>query len=130
LRIEAYFQRIQEVVETHQVIDVSNITFEKRSTYVGYIRGQLTFLNDSILHFREYVDIEDATEYRLMYVYQYINPYGKMIFRYDNTGHHKKLGLSSYPHHKHEGNEDSVFASSAPDLATILNEIELLVQLS
>ena len=40
-----------------------------------------------------------------------------------------KLGLSTYPHHKHDGGEDNVISSAAPDLATVLQEIESLVQL-
>ncbi|MEA1933155.1 MAG: DUF6516 family protein [Thermodesulfobacteriota bacterium] len=51
------------------------------------------------------------------------------MFRYDNTGHHKKLGLSTCPHHKHNGVETRVIPSAAPDLAIVLQEIESLVQL-
>jgi hypothetical protein len=57
-------------------------------------------------------------------VYQYLDPRGKLVFRYDNTGHHKKLGLSTYPHHKHTVSKDRVFTSNAPGLADVLKEIE------
>ncbi len=53
----------------------------------------------------------------------------KILFRYDNTGHHKKLDLPTYPHHKHEGSEDNVVPAKAMDLATVLQEIESLVKL-
>ncbi len=56
-------------------------------------------------------------------------PAEALIFRYDNTGHHKKLGLSTYPHHKHDGSEAHVIASGAPELSDILREIELLIML-
>ena len=49
-----------------------------------------------------------------------------LVFRYDNTGHHKKLNLSTYPHHKHEGCDNNVVPSAAKDLANVLKEIELL----
>ena len=52
-----------------------------------------------------------------------------LILRYDNTGHHRKLNLSTFPHHKHEGSENNVVSSSAPVLADVLDEIEDLVQL-
>ncbi len=52
-----------------------------------------------------------------------------LIFRYDNTGHHKKLNLPSHPHHKHVRREDVVVASSAPSLADVLNEIMMMVEL-
>ena len=52
-----------------------------------------------------------------------------MVFRYDNSGHHRELGLPTFPHHKHDGSEGNVVSSVAPDLATVLDEIEALVQL-
>ena len=54
----------------------------------------------------------------------------QLVFRYDNTGHHKKLKLYTYPHHKHAGSVDNVIESTAPDLASVLKEIEPLIPLS
>ena len=48
----------------------------------------------------------------------------QLIFRYDNAPHHQKLKLSSFPHHKHDGNEDNIIASDAPTLLDVLQEIE------
>ena len=129
MRIEDYFRLTQKIVESCLVVQLSNITYEKRGTHEGFIRGRLTFVDSSTLYWREFIDVE-ITEDRLMYVYQYMDSSNKMLFRYDNTGHHKKLGLSTYPHHKHEGGEDNVVPYTAPDLATILQEIESLVQLT
>lgn len=52
----------------------------------------------------------------------------QLIFRYDDTAHHKKLHLPTHPHHKHDGSEDNVVASAAPDLTAVRGEIEALVQ--
>ncbi len=71
---------------------------------------------------REFVDVE-VTADRLMYVYQFIDSSQELVFRYDNTGHHKKLGLASYPHHKHVGIEDRILPSTAPDLSVVLQEM-------
>jgi len=102
--------------------------FDKRSTYEGFIRGDLYFLDDSVLHLREFIDVETHDE-RLMYVYQYTSSSRKLIFRYDNTGHHKELGLPTYPHHKHEGQETNVVAAAAMDLPAVLDEIYSMIQL-
>ena len=83
-------------------------------------------MDGSILHLREFVDVEVGVD-RLTYVYQYMDSAQKLVFRYDNTGHHK--GLPTYPHHKHEGDTRNVIASSAPDLVAVLSEIETLVKL-
>lgn len=64
-----------------------------------------------------------------MYTYQYMSVTRTLIFRYDNTGHHKQLNLPTYPHHKHESSEENIVASPAPDLAAVLSEIERVVQL-
>ena len=85
-------------------------------------------MDASILYVREFVDVETTVE-RLLYVYQYTDPHKQLRFRYDNTGHHKRLNLPTYPHHKHEGSEEHIVPSAAPDLAAILGEIETLVQL-
>lgn len=128
MRIEDYFLLIQKVVESSPVIHLSNITYEKRGTHEGFIRGQLHFVDSSISYWQEFVDVEITAD-RLMYVYQYTDSSKKLVFRYDNTGHHKKLGLPTYPHHKHESSEDNVIPAEAMDLATALKEIESLVQL-
>jgi hypothetical protein len=58
-----------------------------------------------------------------MYAYQYRNDRGDLIFRYDNTPHHKKPNLSTHPHHKHDSIEENVVSSPAPTLLEMLQEI-------
>jgi hypothetical protein len=129
LRIEAYFHSIQDKLTACPVVRSTRLTFDKRSSYEGFIRGEIFFIDDSILHIREYVTTEDGPD-RLTYAYQYMTPGRALIFRYDNTGHHKRLNLPTYPHHKHEGAEDQVISSAAPTLAEVLSEIELMIDLT
>jgi len=128
LRIETYFQQIQETIQSFPVVQLSDISYNKRGSYEGFIRGELSFVDESKLHFREFVDVETTPD-RVMYAYQYVNASNSLIFRYDNTGHHRKLGLHTYPHHKHDGSEDNVMPSPGPDLFQVLKEIESLVKL-
>ncbi len=128
MRIESYFQILRESIEARLVVDFSNMTYDKRGSYEGFIRGEVYFVDGSILHLREFVDVELEVD-RLTYVYQYMNPSNKLVFRYDNTGHHKELILRTYPHHKHDGSENTVVSSPAPDLTAVLGEIEALVGL-
>jgi len=76
-----------------------------------------------------FVDVELSVE-RLTYVYQYMTAAQTLVFRYDNTGHHRQLNLPTYPDHKHEGSEANVIASPAPDLTAVLHEIETYVNLT
>ena len=123
MRIDAYFQWIRDIIEACPTVQSFSLSFDKRSTYEGYVRAELYFTDGSVLHVREYLDVE-ATVDRLMYVYQYVDPSGGLVFRYDNTGHHKKRSLPTYPHHKHQGSEQNVLDSPAPNLADVLGEIE------
>ena len=123
MRIEHYFRRIQDALEDCQVARSFDVTYDKRGTYEGFVRGELYLVDGSTLHFRESVDAETAPQ-RLAYVYQYMDSGRRLVFRYDNTGHHKRLELSSYPDHKHEGSEHNVMPSSAPTLSQVLREIE------
>jgi hypothetical protein len=103
-------------------------TYEKRGTHEGFIRGEIIFVDESVLHFREFVDVELAIE-RLLYVYQYMSPDQRLVFRYDNTGHHKRLNLTTYPHHKHDGAEETIIPLKAPVLNDVLSEIEAFIEL-
>lgn len=128
MRIETYFQQIQDALTACRVLQTSHVVYDQRGTYEGFLRGELSFVDGSVLHFREAIDTELTID-RLMYVYQYMTATKALIFRYDNTGHHKRLNLPTYPHHKHDGSEEHVIASPAPDLTAILREVESLVQL-
>ena len=99
MRIEQYFDRLRENIVSSSIVRAYSVSYDKRGTYEGFIRGEIYFVDGSILHFREFVDVEISVE-RLMYTYHYVDVSEMLIFRYDNTGHHKKLDLPTYPHHK------------------------------
>lgn len=99
-----------------------------RTASTGFLRAHIEFIDGSVLHIREYLDL-DIAEPRLMYSYTYLDAQGKPRFRYDNTDHHRQLHLSTHPHHKHDGNQNTVIASAAPTLDAVLTEVELMVQI-
>lgn len=119
--IERYFQALQKVIAASSIVAISDISFEKRSDHVGFVRGNLTFVNGSQLHLRELVDVRQIVT-RSMYVYHYQRADGSFVFRYDNARHFHQL--PNFPHHRHAGDEDNVAASHAPTLAEILTEVE------
>ena len=126
MRVETYFEQIVNSIENCPVVLTSRVTCEKRADHEGFISGEIGLIDGSILMFREFVDVEDAPE-RLMYVYQDLNGEGNLIFRYDNTGHHRQLNLPTYPNHKHDGDESRVIPSDVPSFVDVLEEIERLV---
>jgi hypothetical protein len=128
LLIEDYFQQIREAIDASPVVRLSRVAYDKRGTHEGFIRGDLDFADGSLLHIREFVDVETTID-RLVYAYQYMDAGKQFVFRYDNSGHHQKLNLLTHPHHKHDGSESHIVASAAPILADVLKEVENLVVL-
>jgi hypothetical protein len=123
LQIEDYFSRVRRTIEACPFIRSCRVTYDKRITHTGLVRGELSFVDGSVLYLREFVDVETAVD-RLMYAYQYMDWEMRLVFRYDNSGHHKRLRLSSFPHHKHIGSERVVATAPVPTLPEILSEIE------
>lgn len=119
--IEDYFRQVDALIASASIVHSSSITYDKRSTYIRFIRGNIYFLDGSILHLREFVNIQHGIE-RYLYAYHYQRPDGTLVFRYDNTPHFP--ALPTFPHHKHEGSESNVVAASQPDLRAILTEIQ------
>jgi hypothetical protein len=127
LLIDDYFQAIRDTIEACPAVHSSSVTYDKRTSYVGFIRGTILLIDGSTLHFREFVDVETRIE-RYMYAYQYQRD-DELVFRYDNTEHHRKLKLSTFPHHKHDGSETNIIAAQPPTLAAALEEIENLLNI-
>lgn len=113
-------------MESASIVKLFNLERDKRGMYEGFIRGKIDFDDNSLLHFREFVYVEICFD-RKMYSYQYMDSGNNLIFRYDNTEHHRKLNLSTFPHHKHDGSEDNVMTSDAPLLAEVLKEVEKIL---
>ena len=93
MRIEAYFQQLRETIDACPIVHSFNVTYDKRGSHEGFIRGEVYFVDGSILHLREFVDVEIEVE-RLTHVYQYMDSAKRLVFRCDNTGHHKKQTFS------------------------------------
>lgn len=122
--IEEYFQSILQIVAAARLVRTQEVALDKRSEETGFVRGNLYFVDNSRLHFRELVKAEEHVE-RVMYVYHYQAADDILIFRYDNTDHPTQF--PDTPHHKHDGSQANMRAVAPPDLAQVLAEIEGLI---
>lgn len=91
---------------------------------VWFIRADVHFIDNSLLHFRE-LFVKQDNPVKKAYTYHYQREDGTMVFRYDNAPHF--LHLSTAPNHKHVGGNE-VIAADAPDLQSVLKEIEALIK--
>jgi len=120
--ISEYFGQISQLLASYSSAGFllsSNIVFDTRSDEAGYIRGVLNFVNDTALHFREYLWIRETQVGKVSYVYHYQTAGGNLIFRYDNALHRPNLeGLD----HKHT-RKGILVLGNVPSLEDVLLEI-------
>ena len=121
--IEEYFRNIENYITSSPLIHSYNLNKDKRSIYIGLVEGNIKFINNSILHFVEFVDSGKKIE-KFKYSYHYENNSKNLIFRYDMAPHFRNI--ETYPHHKHMAN-NNVVASKEPSLEDVLYEIEKLI---
>lgn len=122
--IDDYFDTLEKTVLDFKRIIKSYTIFKKAyNEKQGYIKGDISFSNDSQLCFIEVKNTE--TRPKNKYRYQYMDKGNELIFRYDNAFHHKEL--KTFPNHKHTKNE--VSESHEPELYEILIEIQKSINL-
>lgn len=119
MKIDEYFQILQQNISSSRLVVASEIEYDKRTDFIGIAKGRIKFVNDLELHFREFIDLKDR-EIRLKYKYHIQTKEGICLFRYDNVKHHPKV--RSFPHHKHLG-EERVTESRAPQLVEVIKEV-------
>ena len=121
--IEQYFQAILDLLASLPFVESSDVNLEKRGELAGFIRGEVGFNNGSTLFFRELIDLRLPLQ-TVMYAYHYQTAEGALVFRYDNTAHHRSV--STFPYHKHL-EDGAVISSDIPSLEKVLREIEELI---
>ncbi|MCC6298897.1 MAG: hypothetical protein IT314_06340 [Anaerolineales bacterium] len=124
--IEEYFEAVKALLQSLSLSTLPEVEYDYRDRETGFLKGDLVFKDGSRLHFREFVRVKfDKPLDRYMYVFQYMRADGSLIFRYDDSNHFPRLPTA--PHHKHLGAAD-VIAADAPDLQSVLREIEALIK--
>ena len=64
-----YFTQLLRRIEQSPIVSAKNVTLEARSPYTGIIRGDIFFLDGSVLYLTEVVDVKIVIE-RVKYRYQ------------------------------------------------------------
>ncbi len=124
--IDQYVQSLERSIRAlGKKVRGFNIVPQRREEEFAFISGEIKFSDGTFLHFREYVELkENEVPRRYKYAYHYQRADETIIFRYDNARHFSNLPTA--PHHKHIG-DDEVIAADAPDLQTVLKEIEGMI---
>lgn len=122
MHVADYFHQVEKLIADCPAVISQELLYDQRTSYIGFIKGILTFIDSSQLHFKEFIDTQDPSmKYKYGYHYQKDN---QLIFRYDNRIHTPETPL----HHKHlPAQSELIFVDSAPTFESILKEIIVLL---
>lgn len=95
----------------------SNIECDFRSEKIGFLKGKIIFLDESVLFFKEYLDLRYQID-KKTYSFHYQDINTNLLFRYDNALHKPKLGFYD---HKHV--DGRILKSNVPTIKDVLKEI-------
>lgn len=125
MQIRDYLNEFLAVIAESPFVEAQKLSFEERSPDAAYITGSITFLNGSVLNFREFIVIKSERVTFLKYAYHYSAKDSSLIFRYDNALDPKARYFSTYPHHKHTSKE--LLPAGRPEFRELLKEISCLI---
>lgn len=101
-----------------------SLTIDKRPQQQVHIVGILIFIDESNLHFREFINASEGWIEKVAYSYHFQDKTNNLLFRYDNAKHKPAL---NFEEHKHYMNE--IMYAPAPTLQQIIEEIIVMQQL-
>ncbi|MBF0413564.1 MAG: hypothetical protein HQK70_12760 [Desulfamplus sp.] len=107
---------INEYSQTGFVI-LSEIVSDFRTEKIGFVKGKIIFSDESVLFFREYLDLRYRID-KKSYSFHYQDLSSNLLFRYDNALHKPALGFND---HKHIG--DKIIFTDIPNIKDVLVEI-------
>lgn len=117
--IETYFESLEKAIVKNPLVLLIDLYKTYTSPNTAYIKGEITFIDDSSLilfqHVRRKREEVDVTEYR----FHYMDKDNILIFRYDNAPHHHEI--NSFPHHKHSNR--GTLKADKPTIKEILEEV-------
>jgi hypothetical protein len=121
MSLQSYLARLEDTIRSRKDISIESLTIIN-TTFDAIFRASLRFLDNSRLMIGE--DLEAVGQRgikRISFLFHYQRADNSLIFRYDNSPHYPRL--STFPAHKHT--EADVVAADPPDLADVLNEINI-----
>ena len=121
-RIGKYVNSVVRFLKLHPM--VRDVVVERRivTRNRGYVRATVTFMNDSQLRIREFIN---GGLRKIDYAYHYQGSDGKLVFRYDNTPHH--ADVTTFPHHKHVSGKPEPEPTGEKTVIDVVSEIAKII---
>lgn len=124
--IDEYFSFVKSrMLDFDVLISISEVSFEKRTSSEGLIRGYLEFIDRSKLHILEYSSIENKFLKQSSYRFHW-EAADKSIIRWDNAPHHREL--DNFPYHKHF--QKNIESTIEMNFCLVLEELSQILKTS
>lgn len=126
MHLKDYRDKIVTTITRNPFFKSQSISFEERPPDAVYIKGIITFIDGSKLHFKEFVILKPGTFHILKYGYNYTSKDNVMVFRYDDALDPKTKDFSTYPEHKHSSK--GLYPAKRPSFEDLLKEISEMIE--
>ena len=121
MKIAEYFETIKDRLLIVSFVADFKISKQVDRSKNGHIRARVTFTDNSLLEFSEFVEQNADDEIQVItYSYHWLDKNDNAIRRWDNTPHFPKL--KNFPHHIHV-KENDVISGKPIDIFGVLDEI-------
>lgn len=122
MTIAEYLASIKEHLLTDPLVSSFDVIRERLTLTDGHLRARLTLSDDSLLEISEYVQVSADGQIKVAtYSYHLADRSGNLIRRWDNAPHFPTL--SDFPHHIHDGPNDTVSSGQPMSIFVVLDEI-------
>ena len=121
--IAKYIAKVEtKISEIRWLIKKDSLEVEfPEGTKIGYLKGHVVFINNSLLFFAEII-----SPYQKFYRFHYVDKNNSLSQRWDTAPHHKEI--KTHPFHTHT--PEGVFESKPLSLLQILDIISDFVRKS
>lgn len=117
-----YLVAVKEYILGDSRVERFSVIRERVSVADAHLRAHVVFADRSQLEFSEYVQHAPNGQIEVVtYSYHWTSQENHLIRRWDNTPHFP--GLPGFPHHIHDGADNSVVPGRALNILDVLTEI-------
>ena len=117
-----YVEGVKTRLLTDLLVTAFMIRRERVTAVDAHLRVRLELADGSLLEFSEYVQHGASGEIAVVtYSYHWVDAEDKLILRWDNTPHFP--GLANFPHHIHQGDDNTVAPGQPVDIFSVLDQI-------
>ncbi len=117
-----YVEAVKSRLLTDPLVTAFSIRRERVTAIDAHLRVRLDLVDGSLLEFSEYVQRSAGGHIDVVtYSYHWADEEGRLLLRWDNTPHFP--GLAGFPHHIHQGDDDTVAPGQPVDIFSVLDQI-------